>query len=112
MPGSRHVNNEMSANHLPNDLQDKGQPDNIHKIKSQQKPSMIKATISHNTTYRAPCDITSKEALSALRRARTDSCKQQIADITCKIQKNLFYPKKLPRYCPLKCELFVHVHIL
>lgn len=46
------------------------------------------------------CEITSKEALSALQRAKTLQCKQQIANITCAIQNDSFYPKRLESLCP------------
>ncbi|XP_055612226.1 xylosyltransferase oxt isoform X2 [Uranotaenia lowii] len=47
-----------------------------------------------------PCDIYSKETVSAIIRAKSQSCKRQIVDIACEIQKGTFYPKWLPNYCP------------
>lgn len=47
-----------------------------------------------------PCDIRSKETISAVHRAKSQSCKRQILDIACEIQKGTFYPKKLPNFCP------------
>lgn len=46
------------------------------------------------------CDITTKEAISAIHRAKTQKCKQEIVNVTCLAQKGLLYPKKLPNYCP------------
>lgn len=46
------------------------------------------------------CNITVRDALSALDRAKTQQCKKEIADIACAIQKGTFYPKVLPSFCP------------
>lgn len=50
--------------------------------------------------FQPPCNISAKEALSALNRARTKDCKKQIANLACHIQSNQFYPKELPSNCP------------
>ncbi|KAB0796113.1 hypothetical protein PPYR_10174 [Photinus pyralis] len=46
------------------------------------------------------CKITTKEAISAIHRAKTQKCKQTISNITCLISADLLYPKELPNYCP------------
>ncbi|XP_063241407.1 xylosyltransferase oxt [Bacillus rossius redtenbacheri] len=46
------------------------------------------------------CDIVTKEAVSAIHRAKTQRCKQTIANITCLIQRRLLYPRRLPNSCP------------
>lgn len=46
------------------------------------------------------CDINVREAISAIYRAKTNECKEHIADITCDIINNKFYPKILPNFCP------------
>ncbi|KAG8188510.1 hypothetical protein JTE90_008075 [Oedothorax gibbosus] len=48
------------------------------------------------------CNITTKEAVTAIHRATTQACKHEIANITCLMQQNMLYPIRLPRYCPLK----------
>lgn len=45
------------------------------------------------------CEIKSREAISAIHRAKTQICKQQIVNKTCRIQSGDFYPKYLPNYC-------------
>lgn len=47
-----------------------------------------------------PCEITTKEAISAIHRARTQKCKQEIVNTTCLIKQGLLYPAILPNYCP------------
>ncbi|UYV63355.1 XYLT2, partial [Cordylochernes scorpioides] len=51
--------------------------------------------------FTPPCPISGKDALSALQRATSLRCKQEIANLTCLIQQGQFYPTHLPRYCPL-----------
>ncbi|KAF5269987.1 hypothetical protein FQR65_LT05786 [Abscondita terminalis] len=46
------------------------------------------------------CKITTKEAISAIHRAKTQRCKQIISNVTCLIAQGLLYPKILPNYCP------------
>ena len=41
-------------------------------------------------------------AASAISRAKTASCKQHLADVACRIYKDILFPKKLPRFCPSK----------
>ncbi|XP_055528233.1 xylosyltransferase oxt [Wyeomyia smithii] len=54
----------------------------------------------HDLNFVPLCDIYSKETVSAIHRARSQTCKKQIADIACAIQEGTFYPKRLPNYCP------------
>lgn len=46
------------------------------------------------------CEIKGREAISAIHRAKTQSCKKEIVNKTCLIQNGNFYPKKLPNMCP------------
>ncbi|XP_067645033.1 xylosyltransferase oxt [Eurosta solidaginis] len=46
------------------------------------------------------CNITAKEAMSAMQRARSLECRKQIAQTACAIQLGNFYAKKLPNHCP------------
>jgi hypothetical protein len=51
------------------------------------------------------CNISGKYALSAIQRASTNKCKQELAHITCLSQTSQLYPKSLPRYCPLNGKI-------
>lgn len=46
------------------------------------------------------CDIHTKEAVSAIHRASSQSCKQTIANVACAIQTKTFYADSLPNFCP------------
>jgi len=45
-----------------------------------------------------PCSLP-KDAISAAKRAKTEECRNQIIDLSCKIENGYFYPQTLPRYC-------------
>ncbi|CAN8002215.1 unnamed protein product, partial [Ixodes hexagonus] len=45
------------------------------------------------------CEITEKDALSAVRRATTLHCKRELANVTCLAQAGTLYPARLPRSC-------------
>lgn len=47
-----------------------------------------------------PCQITTKEAVSAINRAKTQKCKQLISNITCLSFANQLYPTDLKGSCP------------
>lgn len=46
-----------------------------------------------------PCEISTKEAISAIHRAKTQKCKQLIANTTCLIKQGLLYPASVPNFC-------------
>lgn len=49
--------------------------------------------------FKPLCDIQNREAISAIHRAKSQSCKQEIVNLTCQIQEGNFYPKNLPNNC-------------
>ncbi|XP_063077573.1 xylosyltransferase 2 isoform X2 [Engraulis encrasicolus] len=48
----------------------------------------------------AECDITGKDALSALQRATSRQCRQEIATVVCQHQRGALMPGPLPQRCP------------
>lgn len=46
------------------------------------------------------CDIMGKDALSALHRAGSQQCRQEIANIVCQHQAGKLMPDALPQFCP------------
>ncbi|CAF95645.1 unnamed protein product, partial [Tetraodon nigroviridis] len=46
------------------------------------------------------CDIMGKDALSALHRAESQRCRQEIANIVCEHQAGQLMPGTLPQFCP------------
>ncbi|XP_066603549.1 xylosyltransferase oxt isoform X2 [Prorops nasuta] len=47
-----------------------------------------------------PCEITGREAVSAVTRAQSQICKQRIVNVTCLSQQGLLYPERLYSSCP------------
>ena len=66
-----------------------------------RRPEAAKSS-SPNVSF--SCNVTSKEALSALSRAKTRECKQKIGELVCSIDRGEVYPASLPRYCHSKVE--------
>lgn len=48
------------------------------------------------------CEISGKEAISALARAKSKECRQQIAEVYCRHKEGQLMPEKVTRYCPLE----------
>lgn len=46
------------------------------------------------------CEIIGKDALSALHRARSQQCQQEITNIVCQHQAGQLMPDALPQFCP------------
>lgn len=50
------------------------------------------------------CDISGKEAISALTRAKSKHCRQEIGNTYCRHKLGLLMPEKVTRLCPLEGE--------
>ncbi|XP_071796502.1 xylosyltransferase 1-like isoform X1 [Asterias amurensis] len=74
--------------------------------KQHYRSTMVRVTPTGNITvqleYFAKCAVEGRDAISALSRATTPQCKQQIADTVCDMPKGSLYPTRLPRYCSLE----------
>uniref|UniRef100_A0AAX7VAJ2 Xylosyltransferase 2 n=1 Tax=Astatotilapia calliptera TaxID=8154 RepID=A0AAX7VAJ2_ASTCA len=53
-----------------------------------------------NSDFVPKCDIIGKDALSALHRAASQQCRQEIANIVCQHQAGQLMPESLPQFCP------------
>lgn len=70
-----------------------------------QHPHRRQATAAPlEVTYDQPpkCEISGKEAISALSRAKSKECRQQIAEVYCRHKEGQLMPEKVTRYCPLE----------
>lgn len=50
------------------------------------------------------CEVSGKEAISALSRAKSRECRQQIVEVYCKHKERALMPERVPRYCPVEGE--------
>uniref|UniRef100_A0A674D0K6 Xylosyltransferase 1 n=1 Tax=Salmo trutta TaxID=8032 RepID=A0A674D0K6_SALTR len=55
------------------------------------------------------CEISGKEAISALSRAKTRECRQQIAEVYCRHKERTLMPETVPRYCTIEGKANVNV---
>ena len=51
-----------------------------------------------------PCNISAKEPTSAISRAKSSECKQNIINLVCALERGEVYPKSLPKYCKPKID--------
>lgn len=54
-----------------------------------------------DNSFTPKCEIVGKDALSALARASTKQCQQEIANVVCLHQAGSLMPKMVPRHCQL-----------
>lgn len=54
-----------------------------------------------DNSFTPKCEIVGKDALSALARASTKQCQQEIANVVCLHQAGSLMPKAVPRHCQL-----------
>uniref|UniRef100_A0A8C1CCQ8 Xylosyltransferase 1 n=1 Tax=Cyprinus carpio carpio TaxID=630221 RepID=A0A8C1CCQ8_CYPCA len=69
------------------------------------------ATPTADIKYDQPpkCEISGKEAISALSRAKTKECRQQIAEVYCRHKERQLMPEKVTRYCPVEGKVNMNV---
>ena len=68
-------------------------------IKGARHASMIK-----EQGLRLDCSDPGRSAISAVKRATTKECKQQILDVSCKNLAGTLYPSKLDNLCPVRTD--------
>ncbi|XP_065211692.1 xylosyltransferase oxt-like [Planococcus citri] len=68
----------------------------------ENEPSAILNKKPTSERYRSTtlCNITGKEPVSAINRAKTSYCRQLILNTTCLVQNGQLYPQSLPHSCP------------
>lgn len=51
------------------------------------------------------CEVTGKEAISAMSRAKSPQCRQEIADVYCQHKMGKLMPEQVTRFCALEGKL-------
>ncbi|XP_008407432.1 xylosyltransferase 1 [Poecilia reticulata] len=77
-----------------------------------QHPHKKQATTpTLEVTYDQPpqCEISGKEAISALSRAKSKECRQQIAEVYCRHKEGQLMPDAVTRYCPIEGKANVNI---
>lgn len=73
--------------------------EDLQSLNTKQQNKVATSLRLEELDFKPPCDIKSREAISAVHRAKTQNCKQQIVNKTCLIQSGNFYSEALPNYC-------------
>ncbi|XP_076849804.1 xylosyltransferase 1 [Brachyhypopomus gauderio] len=81
-----------------------------HRHRSQQAKRTAPPATDIKYDQPPKCEITGKEAISALSRAKTKECRQQIAEVYCRHKEKQLMPEKVTRYCPLEGKANMNVH--
>ncbi|XP_014225440.1 xylosyltransferase oxt [Trichogramma pretiosum] len=96
--------NEVSADKgLPNGNRQLKLPpdkfDNSNRVINHNRSTRIKLDYK-SLEFEPICDITGREAVSAISRAQSQRCKEWLVNVTCLSQQNLLYPAELKSSCP------------
>lgn len=70
--------------------------------KTKLKPNQTHYLRYEDLEFKPPCQIETKDAISAINRAKTQKCKQLISNITCLSLAGKLYPTELRGSCPAK----------
>ena len=52
--------------------------------------------------WRPPCNVTNRDALSAISRAKTERCRKEISSVSCMTENNALYPDFIKKYVILR----------
>ncbi|KYQ54323.1 Xylosyltransferase oxt [Trachymyrmex zeteki] len=70
-------------------------------LQSQQRNRTAKIKLDRKSLNFTPvCEVTVREAVSAITRAQNQACKQRIVNVTCLSQQDLLYPERVQSLCP------------
>ncbi|KAG9263843.1 xylosyltransferase 1-like [Astyanax mexicanus] len=101
--------NGTRAGHRPGSSHSTPHPQpHRHHVQQSKRPAAPTPDIKYDQPPK--CEITGKEAISALSRAKTKECRQQIAEVYCRHKEKQLMPEKVTRYCPLEGKASMNVH--
>ncbi|XP_029599277.1 xylosyltransferase 1 [Salmo trutta] len=82
---------------------------NQHQRHHQPRKLVTAAPVRGQRREKHQCEISGKEAISALSRAKTRECRQQIAEVYCRHKERTLMPETVPRYCTIEGKANVNV---
>lgn len=71
-----------------------------NKYQSRRNRTTIVTLDQKSLNFTPICDVTGREAVSAITRAQSQICKEYIVNVTCLSHQGLLYPKTLQSSCP------------
>ncbi|KAI7803608.1 xylosyltransferase 1 [Triplophysa rosa] len=111
----QYAHNKGSYNQTRTDLHRRANPtlqpeqSQQHRHNLQQAKRSAAPTVDIKYDQPPKCEISGKEAISALSRAKTKECRQQIAEVYCRHKERQLMPEKVTRYCPLEGKVNMNV---
>ncbi|XP_054897157.1 xylosyltransferase 1-like [Poeciliopsis prolifica] len=106
-PGGQGIAGVLQQQHTRASLDQPDQSQHRH-----QHPHRKQATTpTLEVTYDQPpqCEISGKEAISALSRAKSKECRQQIAEVYCRHKEGQLMPDAVTRHCPIEGKANVNI---
>ncbi|KAL0271535.1 UNVERIFIED_CONTAM: hypothetical protein PYX00_008598 [Menopon gallinae] len=73
---------------------------NSNKLNSAIKLNNATSLKLEELDFKPWCNIVTKEAISAIHRAKTQYCKSELVNVTCLLQRGDLFPKQLTSLCP------------
>ena len=81
------------------------QPHRHHRPQAQARRTVAPPLAELHYDQPPKCEISGKEAISALSRAKTKECRQQIAEVYCRHKEGKLMPEKVTRFCPIEGKM-------
>lgn len=86
--------------------------ENSNKLNSAIKSTNSTASLKlEELDFKPWCNITTKEAVSAIHRAKTQLCKKELVNVVCSLQKGVLFPKQLTSTCPAPGNHYFHLNV-
>lgn len=95
-----HPDSPRQQDHVSRAQQTQPQPQHRHQHPHRRQATAGLLEVSYDQPPK--CEISGKEAISALARAKSKECRQQIAEVYCRHREGQLMPEKVTRYCPLE----------
>ncbi|XP_032900359.1 xylosyltransferase 2 [Amblyraja radiata] len=87
------IQSNLSSSRNVSDVKGDSKNNDVGSVEGASQPT--------SNDFSPNCDVVGKDALSALSRATTQSCQQEIANVVCLHQAEKLMPHSVPRFCRL-----------
>ncbi|XP_007543459.1 xylosyltransferase 1 [Poecilia formosa] len=98
---------QQQQQHTHASLDQPGQSQHRHQHPHRKQATTPTLEVSYDQPPQ--CEISGKEAISALSRAKSKECRQQIAEVYCRHKEGQLMPDAVTRYCPIEGKANVNI---
>ncbi|XP_014857285.1 PREDICTED: xylosyltransferase 1 [Poecilia mexicana] len=98
---------QQQQQHTRASLDQPGQSQHRHQHPHRKQATTPTLEVSYDQPPQ--CEISGKEAISALSRAKSKECRQQIAEVYCRHKEGQLMPDAVTRYCPIEGKANVNI---